>query len=78
MFIALFQCGNPAKFKENLFVERQCLPTMFLFFSGYLYGGVNVLAEWTFVLIPISTLMESHVDRRTKLSVSIIMGLGAM
>jgi hypothetical protein len=46
--------------------------------TGYLYGALNVIADWTFVLIPICVLIDSDLDRRAKISVSIVMGLGAV
>jgi hypothetical protein len=46
--------------------------------TGYLYGALNVTADWTFVLIPICVLIDSDLDRRAKISVSIVMGLGAV
>lgn len=46
--------------------------------AGYIYGIINVLADWTFVLIPISVLMDSDLDRRSKMSVGMVMALGAV
>jgi len=46
--------------------------------TGYLYGAINVIADWTFVLIPITVLLDSELDRRSKISVSIVMALGAV
>lgn len=77
-FIAIFQCGSPARLLDNLLGEAKCLPDWFLLFTGYLYGIINVIADWTFVLIPIFILVESDMDRRSKISVSIVMSLGAV
>ncbi|KAF2119835.1 hypothetical protein BDV96DRAFT_312197 [Lophiotrema nucula] len=78
VFIAIFQCGNPGKFLDSLIDQRRCLPTAFLLFTGYTYGVINVIADWTFVLIPIFVLVDSDMDRRSKVSVSIVMALGAV
>lgn len=43
-----------------------------------MYGALNVIADWTFVLIPICVLLDSDLDRRSKISVSIVMALGAV
>ncbi|KAF2194511.1 hypothetical protein K469DRAFT_546264 [Zopfia rhizophila CBS 207.26] len=75
--IAIFQCGRPDKLLDNL-LSGKCLPTEFLLFTGYVYGTINVLADWTFVLTPIWILLESDMDRNSKLSVSVIMALGAV
>lgn len=77
-FTVLFVCGDPAKLADNPVRDRKCLPTAFILTTGYLYGIINVIADWTFVLIPIATLVDSDMDRRSKISVSIVMGLGAV
>jgi hypothetical protein len=79
-FIVLFQCGNPSHIADNLTTPGtpQCLPKELGLAMGYIYGIVNILADWTFVLIPITVLMDSELDRWSKISVSMIMGLGAI
>jgi hypothetical protein len=74
----LFVCGNPARLADSHVGSRKCLPVGFILSTGYIYGIINVIADWTFVLIPISILMESDLCRRSKISVGIIMGLGAI
>jgi hypothetical protein len=75
---AIFACGNPAKLADALLGSKKCLPTAFILSTGYLYGALNVIADWTFVLIPISVLLDSALDRRAKISVSVVMALGAV
>lgn len=78
-FVTLFQCGSPNKLLDNLLSkDTRCLPGWFLLSTGYLYGSINVIADWTFVLIPIFILLESDMNRRSKISVSLIMALGAV
>ncbi|KAH7389802.1 hypothetical protein BKA66DRAFT_414475 [Pyrenochaeta sp. MPI-SDFR-AT-0127] len=78
VFVTIFQCGDPAKLADSLLGSPKCLPSAFLLTTGYLYGVINVIADWTFVLIPISFIIDSDLDRRAKISVSIVMGLGAI
>jgi hypothetical protein len=78
VFVSIFQCGNPARFAGSVVGSQQCLPTAIGLGAGYAYGIVNVLADWTFVLIPIVVLLDSKMDRRSKISVSVVMGLGAI
>ncbi|RAR09031.1 importin subunit beta-1 [Stemphylium lycopersici] len=80
VFIVLFQCGNPVHLADNLLnpSATHCLPEALRLTTGYTYGIINVIADWTFVLIPISVLVDSELDRRSKISVSIVMGLGAV
>ncbi|KAF2726962.1 hypothetical protein EJ04DRAFT_452312 [Polyplosphaeria fusca] len=78
VFIAIFQCGDPSTLVATVHDTKQCLPTWFLLTTGYLYGTINVIADWTFVLIPICILAESNMDRRSKIPVIAVMGLGAI
>jgi hypothetical protein len=78
VFTTVFVCGNPARLADSLVGSKQCLPTGFILATGYLYGIINIIADWTFVLIPIAILLDSDIDRRSKISVSIVMGLGAI
>jgi hypothetical protein len=77
VFVAIFQCKNP----KDLFIHvisETCLPDAFLLTCGYLYSSINTIADWTFVLIPIFMLHNANMDRRTKISVGVIMALGAV
>ncbi|KAF1833063.1 integral membrane protein [Decorospora gaudefroyi] len=80
VFVTVFQCGDPTKLADSLLSleSPRCLPSAFLLTTGYLYGIMNILADWTFVLIPISVLVDSDLDRRSKISVSLVMALGAV
>lgn len=78
ILVSIFQCGNPAKIGDSFFASQKCIPSGVGLTSGYVYGVVNVLADWTFVLVPIVVLLDSEMDRRSKISVSIVMGLGAI
>jgi hypothetical protein len=78
VFIAIFQCGDPTALADTIFVNKQCLPDWFLLASGYMYGCINVIADWTFVLIPICILADSDMDRRSKIPVIVVMALGAI
>ncbi|KAJ4335058.1 hypothetical protein N0V95_009015 [Ascochyta clinopodiicola] len=78
VFVTIFACGNPARLADTLVGSKKCLPSAFILTSGYLYGIINVIADWTFVLIPIAVLVDSNIDRRSKISVSVVMGLGAI
>jgi hypothetical protein len=61
-----------------VFNAKKCLPAAVTLGTGYLYGSLNVIADWIFVLVPITVLMDSSLDRRSKISVGIIMALGAV
>lgn len=76
--VTIFQCGNPAKLADSLLGARNCAPSWFLLTTGYFYGIINVISDWTFTLIPIVILLDSDIDLRSKISVSIVMGFAAI
>lgn len=78
VFVTIFQCGNPINLADSFLDKNRCLPKVFILTTGYIYGILNVVADWTFVLIPIAILIDSDIDRRSKISVSIVMALGAI
>ncbi|KAL5115708.1 hypothetical protein ACEQ8H_006420 [Pleosporales sp. CAS-2024a] len=75
---AIFACGNPTNMADAVLGSKKCLPAALVLISGYCYGVINIIADWTFVLIPITVLLDSELDRRSKMSVSIVMALGAI
>jgi hypothetical protein len=76
--IVIFACGSPDKLALGLVGSKKCLPPRLIFTAGLLYGVINVIADWIFVLIPIWILVDSDMDRQMKISVSIVMAFGAM
>jgi hypothetical protein len=76
--IIIFSCGSPDKLSLGLAGSKECLLPRLILNTGLFYGVANVLADWTFVLIPIWILVESDVDRQSKISVSLVMAFGAM
>lgn len=75
---SIFVCGDPAKIADTMLGSKKCLPAGLILATGYIYGVLNVIADWTFVLVPISILVDSDLDRRSKISVSLVMVLGAV
>ncbi|KAF1980290.1 hypothetical protein BU23DRAFT_625473 [Bimuria novae-zelandiae CBS 107.79] len=79
-FATVFVCGDPTKLGANLLGNsaKHCAPTWFVLGTGYIYGIVNVLADWAFTLIPIIILIDSTMDRREKISVGIVIAFAAV
>jgi hypothetical protein len=77
-FETIFHCGNPTTMGDALLGTKNCAPAWLALSGGYVYGIVNVLADWTFTLIPIAILIDSDMDRRSKISVGIVMGFAAI
>ena len=74
----IFHCGNPARMGFALLGSRDCAPGWLALSSGYIYGVLNIICDWTFTLIPIAILIDSNMDRRSKISVSVVMGFAAV
>ncbi|OAG03829.1 uncharacterized protein CC84DRAFT_1059881, partial [Paraphaeosphaeria sporulosa] len=79
-FVTLFVCGSPTKLADSFIGARakHCAPVWFVLTTGYIYGIINVVADWIFTLIPIVILMDSTMDRRSKISVGIVMSFAAV
>jgi len=77
-FATVFVCGSPTRIQDAFLNPKTCSPTWFILSTGYIYGVINVIADWTFTLIPIIILLDSDMDRQSKISVSIVMGFAAI
>lgn len=78
--VTLFVCGSPANIADSFIGTRakHCAPVWVVLSTGYIYGIINVVADWIFTLIPIVILMDSQMDRRSKISVGVVMGFAAI
>jgi hypothetical protein len=78
--VTLFVCGSPTKLADSLIGARasHCAPVWVVLSTGYIYGIINVVADWIFTLIPIVILVDSTMDRRSKISVGIVMAFAAV
>ena len=77
-FVLVFQCWPISDWWSLDINQKHCIKPDIVVGLTYGVSGLNVIADWTFVLIPIAILIDSDIDRRSKISVSIIMGLGAI
>jgi hypothetical protein len=75
--LAIFQCKNPAHLFSNI-LAKKCISDSLLLGASYTYAVMNILTDFTFVIIPIFMLQDSTMDKRSKLSVATIMALGAV
>ena len=78
--VTIFVCGSPANIADSFIGARakHCAPVWFVLSTGYIYGIINVVADWIFTLIPIVILMDSKMDRRSKISVGVVMAFAAI
>ncbi|KAF1955477.1 hypothetical protein CC80DRAFT_549159 [Byssothecium circinans] len=75
----IFQCSPvEAAWKANLIAEGRgkCLPPVYLQNVYYFCTSVNIFTDWATALMPIAILWNIQMNRNTKISVAVILGLG--
>jgi hypothetical protein len=75
-FFVVFSCGNPKLYLEHT-LEKQCVRKSVVVGLAYEQATVTTLTDWIFALLPIPLLWNTTMDRRSKLSVGLILSLGA-
>lgn len=76
-FFVVFSCGNPKLYLEHT-VLKQCVPKKIELGLAYEQAAVTTITDFVFALLPISLLWNAAMDRRSKLSVGLILSLGAL
>ncbi|PVH95838.1 hypothetical protein DM02DRAFT_536497 [Periconia macrospinosa] len=71
-------CGSPSNAEGSFAGSRSCASTDFILSTGYIYGIINVLSDWTFTLVPILILIESDMCPRSKIVVSFVIAFAAI
>lgn len=56
----------------------KCAPTIVIASLGYLVSSGAVVTDWICAALPISMLYRANMKRTTKISISIILGLGSL
>jgi hypothetical protein len=78
-FLIIFQCHPVAYFWGKYSgLEGSCISPVIIADSTYAHSAVSCFADWTLGTLPISMVWGLNMNPRTKLSVAIILALGAM
>ncbi|KAL2357039.1 hypothetical protein BJ546DRAFT_837614, partial [Cryomyces antarcticus] len=75
--VAIFQCGLPSLFLQHQ-LHKQCINPQTLLGLGYTHAVISTITDWTFAILPIFVLWNTNMDIRSKVSVAIILTLGAI
>jgi hypothetical protein len=75
-FFVLFSCGNPSLYLENT-LHRKCVRKSVEVGLAYEQATITTVTDWVFALMPIPLLWNATMDRRSKISVGLILSLGA-
>lgn len=79
-FVCLFQC-NPISDFWNRYVDAavgSCLNVQIVIGLFYLYTACNIVADFTLAILPVFLIRGLNMDRRTKILLVPLLGMGAM
>lgn len=81
-FIAIFACQPVAYVWERYDpvppTGGKCNPSVAATSISYIATVLNCVADWMLAILPATVVWKAQLDRRTKFSISIILGIGSM
>lgn len=85
-FIALFACQPVEYVWERYSVDLtntssstgRCNPSVAATAISYIATVMNCAADWMLAILPATVVWRAQLDRRTKISISVILGIGSM
>lgn len=81
-FLIIFQC-RPTSYFWNQYNPKvaghgHCVWANMIAGSTYTHSGLSVVADWMLGILPVFLVWDLNMNPRTKVSVALILGLGAM
>lgn len=81
-FLIIFQC-RPTDYFWNQYTQEhaghgKCVGPNIIAGSTYTHSALSALADWTLGILPIFLVWDLNMNPRTKISVAIILALGAL
>lgn len=78
-FLIIFQCSPVTYFwTQYLGVVGKCVPAKVITNSTYAHSAISAWADWTLGILPIFLVWDLAMNPRTKISVALILALGAI
>ncbi|KAH8768053.1 hypothetical protein BGZ57DRAFT_766264, partial [Hyaloscypha finlandica] len=78
-FLIIFQCSPVTYFwTQYLGVVGKCVPAKVITNSTYAHSAISAWADWTLGILPIFLVWDLAMNPRTKVSVALILALGAI
>jgi len=77
-FFILFQCNPISTFWNPTTPGESCISPNGIAAATYAHSAVSAAADWTFGILPVFLLWDVKMNPQTKISIAIILGLGAM
>lgn len=87
LFLMIFQCHpisyfwtqNPQPGPDYIApAGESCIPRWIIADSTYAHGALSAAADWTLGILPIFLVWNLNMNPRTKISVALILALGAV
>ena len=76
LFIVLFQCRPVSHFWDPSSPDGECLGTTFVIGIVYLYHVTSAICDFTIGVLPVTVVWNTSFDRKTKVAIVCIMGMG--
>lgn len=81
-FIAIFAC-QPVEYVWERYdpvppANGKCNPSVAATSISYIATVLNCVADWMLAILPATVVWKAQLDRKTKISISIILGIGSM
>jgi hypothetical protein len=80
IFVMAFQC-HPTSYFWTRFLGvpgGTCIPATVIADMTYAHGAISTWSDWTLGILPIFLVWNLNMNPRTKVSVALILGLGAL
>ncbi|KAJ2895661.1 integral membrane protein [Zalerion maritima] len=76
-FVMTFQCSPPSYFWEQVLgAEGKCIPSDIVPNTTIAHSVICAVCDWTFGLLPVAMLWKVQLNRRTKVGVAVLLGMG--
>jgi len=79
IFVMIFQC-YPVSYFWTRFLSGsgQCITTTVIADMTYAHGAISTWSDWTLGILPVFLVWNLNMNPRTKVSVALILGFGAL
>jgi hypothetical protein len=78
-FLVVFQCSPITYFwTQYVGAAGKCVPAKVITDSTYAHSAISAWADWTMGILPIFLVWDLAMNPRTKVSVALILALGAL
>lgn len=77
-FACIFQCWPVSYFWNKYSQTGTCIPDAIVIALAMLFSVINIITDFTFALMPAWILSHLNMKRKTKLALSVLMGLGCV